>query len=830
MENERHAEAPDFGTLLRRYRRAAGLSQEGLAERALMSADGIGALERGHRRVPQSETVARLASALVLDDEERRAFAAAAGLRPGRLPHAAAPSGRWPTKSTCGLPFALTSFFGRESELEEILALVRDRRLVTLTGPGGTGKTQTALRVASRLGEDLGVVWFVGLAPIPDRALVVPGIASALGVAQMSDRPWLDTLTAAIKNRGRMLLVLDNCEHVLAEAGRVAYALLLNAPQFRILATSREPLKAAGEYAYRLPPLAERDARALFGDRARAVDHRFTLTRENEPVVGEICRRLDGMPLAIELAAARVNVLPVKAIAAQLKDRFRVLTGGDRTAEPRRRTLRAAIDWSRDLLSTRERRVFDRLCVFAGDCTLEAVQAVCADRGIPAATILDLIGSLVDKSLVLADLSGSAPRYDMLESFREYGRERLVASGELDAVKHRHARYYFEFVTRLSRIRASAEETWVAHIVRERPNVRAVLQWALLERGDVELGQRLVGLLARDKAFSQQYFWAEAAVALIDAQTPTDVRAMLAHAQAYVAKWRWEFGAELENSRRADQLYREVGDVYGSLKVQELIGHALLSLGYVDEAGRVFQEALAPAREQNDPILVGDILRALSGVYGKRGDMTAARGYAEEAIAVFEGAGASIHAVYALEDLAECVFLAGRDPTSARQIALRHLAESHSKNQEGSAAIAHNALAVYEIALAEYDEAGENAREALKYARTTSNNVMVAWSLQHFAAIAALRPRAATDDAPATYMQTARITGYIDAALTALRAGQLYTQHEEHARTLAALRGALGSELLEKLRAEGAALTEDEAVENAMALMNASGRSDLQGG
>jgi hypothetical protein len=443
---------------------------------------------------------------------------------------------------------------------------------------------------------------------------------------------------------------------------------------------------------------------------------------------------------------------------------------------------------------------------------------VCCDEGTPVDRTLDLLASLVDKSLVSANLAGSEPRYDVLESFREYGRDRLESSGALNTLKRRHARYYFELFTRLSPMRGTAEEAWVARVSRDVLNLRAVLHWALSERGDVELGQRLVGQLARDKALDHKYTWARAAMALADADTPTVIRAMLAHAEAWVAKMGLEYRAELESSRRADTLYREVGDVYGSLKVKELIGHALLSLGEIDEAELVLQEALTPARKEDDPILVGDILRALSGVYGKRGAIVASRAYADEAISVFERGGATLHAAYALDDRAECEFLAGRDPAAAKLVALRSVAAARAMNNDYSTALARNALAVYEIALAQYTEAAANVTDTLEYARAVSHNVLVAWSLQHLAAIAALRTCIPGEDASIAHMQAARIVGFVDEALIALRAGQHFTQHEEHDRTLAALRDALGAELLEKLRTEGAAMTEDEAVEKALAL------------
>ena len=227
-----------------------------------------------------------------------------------------------------------------------------------------------------------------------------------------------------------LLLILDNCEHVVTQAATVADALLANCPRVRILATSREPLRAGGEQVYRIPSLSSGDSIALFSDRARAVDHRFALTDDDAPAVAELCQRLDGIPLAIELAAARVDSLSIAALLERLEARFRVLAGGGRTALPRQQTMRATIDWSYDLLSAREQRVFERLSIFAGGCTLTSAQAVCAGEDVATAEVFDLISSLVDKSMVVAEFDGIEPRYRLLESFRQYAREKLVDRGE----------------------------------------------------------------------------------------------------------------------------------------------------------------------------------------------------------------------------------------------------------------------------------------------------------------------------------------------------------------------------------------------------------------
>ena len=302
-------------------------------------------------------------------DEQRTEFEAAAARSgsPRRLGAASVTAGPWSDLPSSNLPLALTNFIGRETELDEIATLIRERRLVTLTGAGGVGKTQTALQVGNTLGAR-GPTAQSALSG-SHRSKIRPSWfrQSRRGWAcgPEPNRPLLETLLAYLKNRA-LLLILDNCEHVIAEAAHVAGNLLANCARVRILATSREPLKVAGEHTYRLPSLSLPSAVALFTDCARAADHHFELSGENAPIVAELCGHLDGIPLAIELAAARVNLLSLRAIAEKLSDRFRLLSGGERSALPRQQTMRAAIDWSYDLLGSPEQRLFERLSVFVG--------------------------------------------------------------------------------------------------------------------------------------------------------------------------------------------------------------------------------------------------------------------------------------------------------------------------------------------------------------------------------------------------------------------------------------------------------------------------------
>jgi len=387
-----------FGTLLRRHRLAAGLSQEVLAERARMSVNGIGALERGDRQYPYRETVTLLARALSLVPAAEAELEAAA-VRPRQQraltpADAAAADGR---DLATNLPSQRTILVGREIEIADIVGILQNSRLVTVTGAGGVGKTRTALAVGDALVKDTRAgVWLVELAPVQG-SFVPAAVARALNVQESPNRPLLETLLAYLKQKS-LLLILDNCEHVIAEAAALADALLRGCPQLRVLATSREPLQILGERTYRLPSLnvpttaeivglsasaaAGFDAVVLFAQRAQAIDCRFALNDDNAPIVADICRRLDGIPLAIELAAPRVAILRPRELQTRLDERFRVLTGGSRDALPRQQTLRALIDWSYDLLDERERRLFRRLGIFITGFTLDGAIAVGSDESI----------------------------------------------------------------------------------------------------------------------------------------------------------------------------------------------------------------------------------------------------------------------------------------------------------------------------------------------------------------------------------------------------------------------------------------------------------------
>ena len=475
-------------------------------------------------------------------------------------PEAEAPQPIAEAKSTPhNLPIQLTSFIGREKEIIEIKRLLSESegrvRLLTLTGHGGCGKTRLALQSASGLLDVFpDGVWLIELAPLADPALVPQTLAAVLGLKEEPGRPFLSTLTGHLHGK-RMLLILDNCEHLVQASAQLADALLHACPEVHIITTSREMLGMAGERAFYVPSLAIPDAQAvmsteaalqsdavrLFIERAHTVTPQFALTDENVSAVIRVCQRLDGIPLAIELATARLKMLPVQQIADHIDDAFRLLTGGSRTAMPRHQTLQALMDWSYNLLTELEQALLRRLAVFAGGWSLEAAEAVGAGEDIAAREVFDLLARLVDKSLVLAEEQGGVARYRLLETVRQYALTKLAASGEADAIRQLHAEYYLAMAEqRIPNYAAlawldRAALAWLDRMEAEHDNLRVALAWGQATGGNAEQNLHLASA-----AFSLWVFhgyWREAQVWLEGALAASDMEgAQLTPARAEVLR------------------------------------------------------------------------------------------------------------------------------------------------------------------------------------------------------------------------------------------------------------------------------------------------------
>ena len=553
------------------------------------------------------------------------------------------------------LPLQPTSFIGREREIAELRRLLRGTRLLTLTGAAGSGKTRLALQLAAEILEEYPEgVWVVELAALTDPALVPQSVAAAMGLRETPGRPLTETLSEALKPR-KLLLVLDNCEHVVEACAQLAAALMRACPGVTLLVTSREALGAAGELVWPVPSLStphpgklaapatdriselsQYEAVRLFIDRALLSQPAFSVTNQNAPAVAQICHRLDGIPLAIELAAGRVKVLSVEEIAARLDDRFRLLTGGSRTVMPRHQTLRAAIDWSYDLLLQVERALLRRLSVFAGDWTLKAAEAVCAGEGIEPWEVLELQAHLIDKSLVLTEAgTGGETRYRLLGTIRQYAGDRLMEAGEAGGLRQRHLDWFLALAEQAGpELRGSDQLLWLDRLEEEHDNLRAALEWSLGTEGGSEAGLRIAGALYRFW-FVRGYLtegrqWLEEALTR-SSGAASSARAKALHAAGYLA---WGEG----DLKRASGLLEEGLTLYRQLRDKRGLARTLNTLGVVatyDEWERkmaLYEEGLSLAREIEARDLVATLLNNLGEIARIRGDSRRARQLYEEAL------------------------------------------------------------------------------------------------------------------------------------------------------------------------------------------------------
>ena len=612
------------------------------------------------------------------------------------------------------LPTVQTSFVGRQREVKEVTRLLADSRLVTLTGAAGCGKTRLALRVArDELEESYadGIHW-IELARLVDPVLVPQTVAKSLRVPERPERPALEVLVDTVQER-QLLLVLDNCEHLLDACAGLVERLLADTT-VSVIATSREPLSIAGESLYPLAPLAlppsslaadnvdgiaQYDAVRLFVERARGIVPAFELTAENAGVIAAICRELDGIPLAIELASARVNVLTLSQIATRLDNHFELLPSTTHVTYSHHDTLHAAIDWSYHLLSRREQRLLRRLSVFTGGCSLTAIETVCGGAGIKREHILELLSSLVDKSLVVAEtLRRDEARYSLLESVRQYAQEKLVAREEGPALRDRHLDYFLRLTQEIApKLRGAQQQRWLNRLEEEYDNIRAALSWSA-ESDRVEAGLHIaiaiyqfwtvrdyveegaswlrrllaradegVSALVRANALAYaallaeirgnsaaQISYGENASALAG-ELGSDEKPALAwalRAQAFGARAAGDEQTGLALYKRLVQLYRELGDRYNLSTSLTTCGIAAMSLGQYDEARAMLDKALPLVRETEDPHQIAMLLNASGDLARCQQDYVAAKNAYEESISLLRDLHAARDLASVLQNLA----------------------------------------------------------------------------------------------------------------------------------------------------------------------------------
>ncbi|MDQ3928963.1 MAG: helix-turn-helix domain-containing protein [Chloroflexota bacterium] len=710
-----------FGELLGRYRRERGLTLEELADRAGLSVRGLNYLEHGRTRSPRKDTVELLAEALGLSGREYAAFKLAAR----RLPPSA-PSGATPSTAPTDFPLPLTDLVGRKQEIGEVRRLLTTTRLLTLTGLGGIGKTRLAMEVArSLIVEYPDGVRLVELAPLPDPALVPGAVAAALGVREQPERSLTDTLASYLCDK-RLLLVLDNCEHLLEGCTQLIGTLLRSCSELRVLATSREALHVAGELRWPVPPLSVPDAASvdvthlfdsdsarLFVERARLVRPDYVPLERDARAIGEICRTLEGIPLAIELAAARVRVLSPKQIAERLEDSLRLLAEGELLVEPRHRAMRVTLDWSWALLGEGERVLLRRLSVFGGGWELSAAEEVGAGGELAPVDVLDVLTHLVDRSLVGVESgTGAAYRYRMLEPVRQYALQRLEESGEAQEVRRRHAEHFLVLAESAEpELRTARQLEWLERLREEQDNLRVALRWSLGEDRGVAL--RMAGALWRywflRGQFGEGERWLSEALS-VRGVAPETVEATALLGWAHIAEYTanralvsqlaeeslelccragdqrgvaaalsvpqeagHDLPTRLQQLERSVQTARQVGDPWLLARALNVFGDNLLDGNEAGRAIELLEESLVLARPTGDRWLTGSVLFILGKVLSTTPDKSRARRLLEESLSLHEELGDKLGMAYALWTMGVLAFHQG-EYAEARRLNEQRLA------------------------------------------------------------------------------------------------------------------------------------------------------------
>lgn len=683
------------------------------------------------------------------------------------------------------LPAEVTSFVGRERELAEVTQLLAGTRFLTLIGVGGCGKTRLALQVAREVLRDYPHgVWLVELASLADPDLVPDAVASALGVAEQPGRSPTESLVRYLKPR-TALLVVDNCEQLVSGCATLVDTMLRRCPDLRILATSREGLRIAGELTYLVPSLSLPDTHAqlalesvmqsgavrLFVERASLHRPGFSITDENAPAVVRVCRRLDGMPLAIELAAARIRALTVEQIASRLDDRFRLLTGGSRAALPRHQTLRAAMDWSYDLLSQPERALWRRVSVFAGGWTVEAAEAICPGEYVEATDVLALLMRLVDKSLVVVDVHSREARYRLSETVRQYGRNRLWDSGESVGVQDRHLDWYLHLAERAEvELRGPGQEAWLDRLEIELDNLRQALEWSRAKGGGAEAELRLAGALRWfwfiRGHWSEGRAWLEKALTR-KSEAPGSATARALLGAAMLAR----FQGDLQQARALCEdglaMSRILGDKESVAWFLVWLGALELRGGDYGRAAILFEESLIPSRELGDKWLISTVLADLGVVARIQGNLAQADSLFTESLILSREAGDTWRVAMSLHGLGKVAFRRG-----------------------------------------DYMGAAKLYTESLALSKQVRDKWIADDCLEGLAAVACSQGR---------YRQASRLLGAADALREMLGYHPLAAEFADHDACVVAAQTHLGESAFGAAWAEGRAMTPEQAIEVALA-------------
>lgn len=686
------------------------------------------------------------------------------------------------------LPLELSSFVGREREVAEVQRLLLENtRLLTLTGPGGCGKTRLALAVAGELVEGYeDGVWLVELASLADPTLVPQAVTSVLGARAQPGRSPTEALSDYLRSR-KLLLVLDNCEHLVEACAELSEALLHSCPGLRILATSREALGITGEVAWPVPSLSLPDLRhlpaveslpkyesaRLFIERAAAVKPDFALTEQGAVAVAQVCYRLDGIPLAIELAAAKTKVLSVEQIADRLDDSFRLLSAGSRTAMSRQRTLLATMDWSHELLALEESALFRRLSVFAGGFTLDAAEAVCSGEELEKDEVLELLSRLVDKSLVMAREVDGEARYRLLETVRQYGREKLSESDEAERFRDQHAGYYMALAHEAEpKLKGERQVAWLERLERDRDNLQTAMVW-LLERGESEEAARLGwalwlfwgirGHFAEGRRWMEQALSAESSAAM-----SASARAKALYVEGMMANYQGDHRSAEPLVEESLRLFKELNDKLGS-------AYALSNAGFAASGQGQHQRAIA---------------------------------LNEEAVDLFLEVGEKWGAAIELGFLA-VAWRGQGDRESAKSLAERGLELSREVGERQAICAALYTLATLAQAEGDNERARDLFAEGLTLSAELENGADVAHCLEGLASIAGAEGRV---------VRAARLWGAEEALLEKIEAA-VYTYVPDralHRSRVADARSRLDEEAFAAAWAEGRTMTSEQAIEYAL--------------
>ena len=793
--SERRTGAPSFAQLLRKHRLAAGFSQEKLAELARMSTGAIGALERGERRAPYRATIELIAAALKLSASDRAELETAADRARGRQ------SVDSTQASINNLPVKLSSFIDRETQVAEIKALLQEHRLVTLTGSGGVGKTRVAVRVARQLlSEGWDDVRFVDLAPVRDNSFVAGTIASVVGIPFAQIQGSLPALPATLRHRS-LLLLLDNCEHVIDGAAAAASAILQGCPGITILATSRERLAIDGEHVYRLPSLDGPQALRLLSERATASDARFVLSADKMRTGAEICGRLGGIPLAIELAATRVPALGLETLNARLKEH--VVIAGGRDLPERQRTTLATIAWSYRLLSATEQALFRRLAIFRTGATLEEADSVCSSDVLADENIAELMSRLVDKSLVEVQTSAAAPRFTMLDSIHAFAFEQLTLSSEWTEIGRAHARHVADVCERAgNRFGKDFRDHFLLQFAPLLDDARAALEWVLGSGDDEDaiLGGRIAGYYRGVWLYTNRRAelrgWVEAMLPRVDEERYPNVVAAM-----YLALIQSTEGAAMRAAiHRAVKLFERIGFRYGMILVYMQTAWQARVNDNIPEADEAIARAFAIAEETKQTMLYIYLLDVRATIH-------IAAGRTREARLDLEERARAMVTYYGLTDKREnahkeaMLALIEGNPRQAAE--LLENAVEYNIEQSRSPLEPLIDLASVRLQLGDSVAAEAAARQGLELVRLEGSD-LACWALQQMAVIAASHRQP---------IVAAQLFGFVNSkrAQPGREDAAFATASRKH--LIASLAEQLSPEAIDTYSTEGAALGLDEAIE-----------------